>query len=161
MKNAICISFLLFAFSNIADYSSSKPYSKFTKQELNGKSIALFGCFQCYSDFIKVMDHFEAMGAKILCPIRSEVINPNADFILFKDDDMTNKTEKQLQQSVFDKTRKYADIVYIVNENCDVGLGTSSEVGYVLGLNDMRRKKIKIYCWNKPKSSHVRFFCEY
>jgi hypothetical protein len=151
---------LLSIFVLLGNEVVAKPYWEFTKKELNGKNIALFGCFQCYSDFIKVMDYFESQGAKILCPIRSEVIDDKADFVLFKDDD-TTKTERELQQSVFDKTRKYADIVYVVNEKCEVGLGTSSEVGYVLALNDMRKRKIKVLCWNKPQSSHIRLFCEY
>ena len=140
----------------------AKPYWEFTEKELKGKKVSLFGSFTCYDTFIKVMNHFESKGAKILCPIRSKIVDINADFRLFKDDDVKHKTEKELQQAVFDKTRKYADIVYIVNgEDCKIGLGTASELGYTIALNDLKNKKIKIYCWEKPQSSHIRFYCKY
>lgn len=140
----------------------AKPYWEFTEKELKGKKVSLFGSFICYDTFIKVMNHFESKGAKILCPIRSEIVDINADFRLFKADDIKHKTEKELQQEVFNKTRKYADIVYIVNgEGCKIGLGTASEMGYTIALNDLKNKKIKIYCWEKPQSSHIRFFCKY
>lgn len=140
----------------------AKPYWEFTEKELKGKQVSLFGSFTCYDTFIKVMDHFESNGAKILCPIRSKIIDINADYRLFKDDDIKHKTEKELQQAVFNKTKNYADIVYIVNgENCKIGLGTASELGYTIALNDLQNKKIQIYCWENPQSSHIRFFCEY
>lgn len=140
----------------------AKPYWEFTEKELKGKKVSLFGSFTCYDTFIKVMNHFESKGAKILCPIRSKIVDINADFRLFKADDVKHKTENELQQEVFNKTRKYADIVYIVNgEGCKIGLGTASEMGYTIALNDLKNKKIKIYCWEKPQSSHIRFFCKY
>lgn len=156
--------------------SFSKPYYEFTEKELKGKKISLFGSFKCYDEFIKAMDYFESKGAKILCPIRSKIVDINADFRLFKDDDIKNKTEKELQQVVFDKTREYADIVYVVNSNnCLIGLGTSGEIDYVIAINDLRNKNIffkllfkifgikekKVYCAEKPQSSHIKLFCEY
>ena len=146
----------------LTNIAFAKPYYEFTEKELKGKKIALFGSFMCYDTFIEVMDYFESKGAKILCPIRSKIVDIDADFRLFKDDNLINKTEKELQQTVFDKTRQYADIVYVVNGNhCKIGLGTASEIGYTVALNDIRKKKIQIYCWDKPQSSHIRFYCKY
>lgn len=153
---------LLFIICFYSNNANAKHYLDFKDSELKGKKIALFGSFKCYDEFINVMDYFESKGGTILCPIRSKIIDINADFRLFKDDDITKKSEKELQQIVFDKTRKYANIVYIVNSNnCPIGLGTASEIGYTIALNDIRKKQIKIYCAEKPQSSHIRFFCEY
>jgi hypothetical protein len=150
MKILIILSCYIVIFANTI---YSKPYYEFTEAELKGKKVSLFGSFTCYETFIEVMDYFESKGAKILCPIRSKIVDINADFRLFKDDHLSNKTEKELQQVVFDKTRKYADIVYIVNgENCRLGIGTASEVGYVLALNDIRNAKIHISVINYIKN---------
>jgi hypothetical protein len=158
---SICLFFLSI------ETAQAKPYWAFKKEEIVGKKIALFGSFQCYSTFIEVMDDFESKGGIILCPIRSKIIDVNADFILFKDDALTNEEsasedkQKALQQTVFNKVRK-ADMVYIVNGNsCKIGLGTASEIGYTIAINDLSEKKIPIHCWDRPQSSHIRFFCKY
>lgn len=162
---------------------NAKTFDKFTKKELNNKQIAIFGSFQCYeSHFKPAMKYFKSQGATILAPIDSEIIDLKEDFIKFVKDEHIAKDiekhcnhllgkeytkcaesfEKKLQQAVFDKTRKHADMVYIINnDNCKIGKGTASELGYVIALNDVRKKQIKIHCAQEPDSSHIRFYCEY
>lgn len=139
----------------------TKKYTDFTKNEVMNKKIGLYGSFKCYAEFIERMNYFESMGAEVLFPIRSKgIVNLNVNFRLFKEDD-ASKTPKQLQQGVFDKTRKYADIIYIVNPtNCIIGDGTASEIGYVLALNDIRSKQIKIYAENTPVKSHIMAYAK-
>lgn len=158
--------FCLLCFSN---KSFSKEYTLFKKKEIDQKQIVIIGSFKkCYAEIREVINHFEKLGGKVLAPIKSEIVDPTADFVLFKDDDIT-KSEKELQQSVFDKIN-VADFVYVMNPrycgNIDfhinhIGIGTASEVGYIIGLNHLRKKQIPIICAYPPASSHIRFFCSY
>lgn len=165
MKTLIKILFVLLCTQSV----SAKDYRQFTRQELQGKNIVIIGSFRkCYREIIKIIDDFHSKGAHVLAPIKSKIVDENADFVLFKDDD-PSKSEKELQQAVFDKMQK-ADMVYIFNARyCKgidfkgnyIGIGTASEIGYVLALNDFREKKIPLICANAPDSSHIQFFCEY
>lgn len=126
----------------------------------NSKHIVLFGSFQCYTDYFKpAMKYFKSQNWQVDAPIDSEIVDLKEDFIKFVKDEHIAKDiekhcnhllgkeytkcaesfEKKLQQAVFDKTRKHADIAYIINkDHCHIGIGTASETGYVLGVNDTR-----------------------
>lgn len=165
MKAIFITIYLILIFSNV---SYAKPYYEFTKKELKNKKIGIFGSFKCYeSHMLPAIEFFEKNKSQnVSFPIKSKIVDHQEDFIKFiKDAHIKEKIdikcknlraeayqrcaesfEKELQQAVFDKTRNNIDMVYVMNpKTCNIGFGTASEIGYVLGVNDTRNDFVNFF----------------
>lgn len=106
------------------------------------KTITICGSFRKhYKEIIEVIEIFEERGFVVLSPKKSEILNPNEEFVIFKDDETTDPSE--LENIHLDAIKK-ADIIYVCDFDGYIGFSTAMELGYAINYGHL------IYFYDKP-----------
>ncbi|BAY96422.1 hypothetical protein NIES37_03550 [Tolypothrix tenuis PCC 7101] len=105
---------------------------------------SIIGSFRKYYREIRgVIDLFESAGIFILSPKKSQVINPDEEFILLESDDL-NYSPVEIQLIAFHRILR-SSFVYTFCPNGYIGRTTAYEIGRVV------ERKIKLFFSEAPK----------
>jgi len=115
--------------------------------------VVILGSFKKHYEQIKeTIDCFIANGFEVLSPQKSNIINPNDEFVLFDTD--ISHDPKILEEIVLKKMRE-ANIIYICNVNGYIGRSVGFELGNSINMRD------KVYFLEKWNESFLdEFFDE-
>lgn len=107
------------------------------------KTITICGSFRKhYKEILEVIEIFEENGFKVLSPKKSEIVNPNEEFVLFRDDETNEPSELE---NIHLESIKEADILYFCNFEGYMGFSTALELGYAISYGHV------IYFYDKPQ----------
>jgi len=107
------------------------------------KTVTIFGSFRKhYKKIIEIIDTFEANGITVLSPKKSEIINPDSEFVVFKSDVTNDPLELE---NIHLNTIEKADIIYVCDVDGYIGFSTAFEIGYALRMGHT------IYFLEEPK----------
>jgi len=103
------------------------------------------------SHILDLKKQLERHQVTVLSPIEDNVINPNADFVIFQSDPTNNL--KFLQDAVFHKI-KNSTFVVIANINGYIGRAALLEMGYALAVG------VSIYTVEPINDPHFSPYCK-
>jgi hypothetical protein len=148
----------------------AKPYYEYTKKDLWGLRTGVYFSFtKCMQEGLEVVKHLEKCGATVMFPIKSDVVDVDTGFVFLIKDMDSNKTPKELQQTVLDKTNK-AHFIYLANFNkclsfktkedvdfgeCFIGGAAAMETGYAVGKNT----RVIAHC--QPSNFNISYFIDF
>lgn len=74
-------------------------------------------------------DELEALGVKVLFPLKSKPVNPKDEFVVLDTDETDDARELQLKNL---KLIENCDFLYVYNPQGYVGASATLEIGYAL-----------------------------
>lgn len=105
---------------------------------------SIIGSFRKYYTEVKeIIDLLENIGILVLSPKKSNVINPDEEFVLFETDHK-NHTPVEIQLIALHRILRF-DFVYVFSPNGYIGRTTSYEIGRVV------ERKLPLYFSESPK----------
>lgn len=109
------------------------------------KTITICGSFRKhYKEIIEVIEIFERCGFVVLSPKKSEILNPNEEFVVFESDETSDPAELE---NIHLEAVKEADIIYVCNFDGYIGFSTAMELGYAINYGHL------LYFYDKPNES--------
>jgi hypothetical protein len=105
---------------------------------------SIIGSFRKHYNYVKsIIDLFEEAGIIILSPKRSNILNPNVEFVIFHSDN-PNYCPEEIQLIALHRILR-SDFVYVCNPDVYVGRTTCYEIGRVV------ERKIPLFFNNVPE----------
>ena len=103
-----------------------------------------------YHEIKEMIDQFGRLGIEVLSPKKSNIVNPDDDFVILESDESDNIffIENEHLSAI-----KKSDFLYVVNPGGYIGLTVALEMGYACANNK------KIYCLCEPNDILLKEFC--